>query len=152
MGEEGLSKMAADLLSIPPLVFRIVRKKVVKTTLVDSDVDLKYPHHEILRLLDQQSPLHVAQIGEQLQISKAQMTQLIDRLEELELVVRLADAEDRRSININLTEKGKEFVKEQEVNIINAVRENMSNLDEAELASLCSSLRNVRDTLLKLDQ
>lgn len=152
MGDEILSKVAIDLLSIPPLVFRIIRKKLIKTTLADSDVDIKYPHFEILRLLDQAGTLHVAEIGDQLEIAKAQMTHLIDRLVELELVDRVTDTTDRRIINISLTEKGKQLTKAHGMCIINAVRENMSSLDENELESLCNSLRNVRDSLLKLDQ
>lgn len=151
MGDEILSKIAADMLSVPALVFRVVRKKLIKTTLEDINLDIKFPHFEILRLLNEAGTMHVAQIGEKLVIAKAQMTHLIDRLVEFELVTREIDTADRRTINITLTEKGKDLVEEHGVNTLNAVREKMACLSEDELEELCRSLRNVRDTLLKLE-
>jgi DNA-binding MarR family transcriptional regulator len=151
MNDEILSGVAADLLSLPPLVFRIIRKKIIKTTLADLDVDIKFTHYEVLRLLDQEGTLHIARIGEQLALAKAQMTRLIDHLVELGLVEREPDAADRRTLNIALTGAGRCFVRQHEETIVNAVRDNMSSLEPAELESLCLALRNVRDALFKLE-
>jgi hypothetical protein len=49
--EEILEKVAIDLLSIPPLIFREIRRKLIKTTLADIDVDITPLHFEILRLI-----------------------------------------------------------------------------------------------------
>jgi len=143
-------KVAVDLLSIPPLVFRIIRRKLIATTLADIDVDIKFPHFEIMTVLKEEGTLHVAEIGERLQIAKAQMTHLIDKLVELEMVDRNIDTNDRRTINITLTEKGAVFMKSHENSIISAVREYISCLEEDELEALSLSLRTLRDTLLKL--
>lgn len=150
MGEDIIDTIAFDMLSIPPLVFRIVRKKLINTTLADSEVDIKFPHFEILRLLNREGVLHVAQIGERLEIAKAQMTHLIDRLVELDFVGREIDSTDRRTINVALTDKGRCFVKEQDILVVNTVREKMSYLEEKELEEFSKSLRNVRDILVKL--
>ncbi len=151
MTDENLGKIAADLLSIPPLIFRVVRKKLIKTSLADLDVDVKFTHLEVLRLLDQEGTLHIARIGEQLAIAKAQMTRLIDHLVALELVQREPDAADRRTLNVGLTAAGRRFIRAHEETIVNAVRENMSSLRPGELESLCAALRNVRDTLARLE-
>jgi DNA-binding MarR family transcriptional regulator len=143
-------KVAVDLLSIPPLVFRIIRRKLIMTTLADINIDIKFPHFEIMTVLKEEGTLHVAEIGEKLQIAKAQMTHLIDKLVELELVDRNIDVNDRRTINIALTEKGASFMKLHENNIVNAVREYISILEDEELEALCHSLRTLRDILLKL--
>ena len=143
-------KVAVDLLSIPPLIFRIIRRKLILTTLADIDVDIKFPHFEIMTVLKEEGTLHVAEIGEKLQIAKAQMTHLIDKLVELEMVDRNIDKNDRRTINIALNEKGSAFMKTHEKNVINAVREHISFLEEDELEALSLSLRTLRDTLLKL--
>jgi DNA-binding MarR family transcriptional regulator len=144
-------RVAADLLSIPPLVFRIIRRKLILTTLADIDVDIKFIHYEIMTVLKEEGTLHVAEIGEKLQIAKAQMTHLIDKLVELGLVERDVDTNDRRTINITLTEKGTAFMKAHENNIINAVREYISFLKDDELEALSQSLRTLRDTLLKFE-
>ena len=143
-------KVAVDLLSIPPLVFRIIRRKLINTTLADIDVDIKLPHFEIMTVLKEEGTLHVAEIGERLQIAKAQMTHLIDKLVDINMVARNMDTADRRTINITLTDKGKAFLEVHENNIVNAVREHLADLKEEDLESLSLSLRNLRDTLLKL--
>lgn len=143
-------KVAVDLLSIPPLIFRMVRRKLISTTLADISADIRLPHFEIMTVLKEEGTLHVAEIGERLQIAKAQMTHLIDKLVELRLVDRNIDNSDRRTINIALTKKGTSFMKMHENQITNAVREYLSILEDDELEALSLSLRTLRDILQKL--
>jgi DNA-binding MarR family transcriptional regulator len=150
MRGEILGRVAADLLSVPPLIFRLVRRKLTMATLADTDVDIKLLHFEIMRVLQEEGTLHPAKIGERLLIAKAQMTHLIDKLVELDFVTREMDSIDRRTINLTLTEKGKKVLEEQDNLVINAVRDNMSSLSDDELEALSDSLRNLRDALFKL--
>ncbi|MCX7912681.1 MAG: MarR family transcriptional regulator [Dehalococcoidales bacterium] len=149
MRREILGKIAFDLLSVPPLIFRLIRRKLV-TTLADTDVDIKLLHFEIMHFLKEKGTQHPAEIGDKLLIAKAQMTYLIDKLVELGLVQREIDPNDRRTLNISLTEKGRKFLDEQDNLVINAVRENMAILTDKELETLYDSLRNLRDILFKL--
>ena len=150
MGSDISGRVAVDLLSIPSLVFRIVRRKFIMTTLADIEEDIRFPHFEIMTVLKYEGTLHVAEIGEKLQIAKAQMTHLIDKLVELDMVERNIDTTDRRTINVTLTDRGKTFLELHENNITNAVREYISCLEDEELEALSQSLRTLRDTLLKL--
>jgi DNA-binding MarR family transcriptional regulator len=150
MREETLERVAADLLSVPPLIFRLIRRRLAMATLADTDVDIKLLHFEIMKVLKEEGTLHPARIGEMLLIAKAQMTHLIDKLEKLGFVNREMDASDRRTINITLTDKGSKVLEEQDNLVINALRENVAALTEAELETLSSSLRNLRDILFKL--
>jgi len=150
MRGEILGRVAIDLLSVPPLIFRLIRRKLVMTTLADTDVDIKLLHFEIMRVLQEEGTLHPAKIGERLLIAKAQMTYLIDKLVEKDFVIREMDPTDRRTLNITLTEKGKKVLEEQDNLVINAVRDNMSSLSDVELEALSHSLRTLRDTLFKL--
>jgi MarR family 2-MHQ and catechol resistance regulon transcriptional repressor len=150
MRGEILGRVAIDLLSVPPLIFRLIRRKLVMTTLADTDVDIKLLHFEIMRVLQEEGTLHPAKIGERLLIAKAQMTHLIDKLVERDFVKREMDSTDRRTLNITLTEKGKKVLEEQDNLVINAVRDNMSALSDVELEALSHSLRTLRDTLFKL--
>ena len=145
-----LSDIAVDLLSVPPLIFRIIRKKLINVTLADIEVDIKFPHFEIMMVLKEEGTLHPAEIGEKLLIAKAQMTHLIDKLVELGMVEREMDPADRRTLNIALTGKGKKFLENHENNILNAVREYISCLGDDEIAALSHSLRTLRDMLIKL--
>jgi DNA-binding MarR family transcriptional regulator len=150
MRSEVMERVALDLLSVPPLIFRLLRRTLIKTTLADIAADVKPIHFEIMHVLKEEGKLHVAEIGERLQVAKAQMTHLIDKLVELDLVERKTDAADRRILNIDLTKKGKNLLEEHETAMLNAVRDYMSSLSEKEMVTFSSSLRNLRDTLLKL--
>jgi DNA-binding MarR family transcriptional regulator len=150
MHSEILGKVAVDLISVPPLIFRLLRSKLIKTTLADIDADIKLPHFEIMQVLKEEGTLHVAEIGHKLQIAKAQMTYLIDKLVELDYVERQMDAADRRTLNIALTDKGRGLLEEHETCLINAVQGIMSSLTEEELETLSASLRNLKNSLLKI--
>ena len=152
MGSDIPGRVAVDLLSIPPLVFRIIRRKLINTTLADIDMDIRFPHIEIMSVLKEEGTLHPAEIGERLQIAKAQMTHLVDKLVELVLVERNVGAVDRRTINITLTDKGRSFMEQHENIVFNAVGEYISDLEESELETLSTSLRNLRDILFKLQK
>jgi DNA-binding MarR family transcriptional regulator len=150
MPDDILSRVAVDLLSVPPLIFRFLRRKLIKTALDDLAADIRMPHFEIMVVLKEEGTLHVAQIGEKLQIAKAQMTHLIDKLVALDLVRREMGEADRRTLNIALTEKGQALLEEHQTCMVNAVRENMASLSLGELEALSDSLRTLRDTLFKM--
>jgi len=151
MNHDTQRKIALDLLSVPSLVFRMIRRKVVNTTFVDTNVDIKMLHFEIMHVLKDEGTLHPAKIGEKLLVAKAQMTRLIDKLVELDFVKREMGSDDRRTLNITLTDKGRRVLEEQDNLVINAMQENMSSLTGKELEDLSKSLRKLRDILFKLE-
>jgi DNA-binding MarR family transcriptional regulator len=151
MNNDILERVAEDLLSIPPIIFRIVRNKLVRITLTDIGADITQHQFEIIRLLMEEGNLHVAEIGQRLQIAKAQMTQLIDRLVCLNIVERKADINDRRATIIALTRQGIALLEEHKNIVKRAASETMSSLTENELESLSESLRKIQDILVKLE-
>ncbi len=150
MRSDILDKIVADLLSVPPLIFRGVRRKLLKMALVDTKVDISPPHFEIMKLLDEAGTLHTCEIGERLLIARAQMTHLIDKLVDLGIVERRMDTADRRMINIVLTSKGRAIVDERDSTVKRATKETLSCLTDEELEDLSDSLRKIRDILSKL--
>ena len=144
-------RVAMDLLSVPSLVFRMVRRRVVMMTLGDANLDIKLLHFEIMRVLKDEGTMHPAKIGGKLLVAKAQMTHLIDRLVEWGFVKREMGSDDRRTINITLTEKGRKVLEEQDNLVISAMQENMSALTDDDLEDLSKSLRKLRDILIKLE-
>jgi len=150
MQRDALERVAVDLLSIPPLIFRGIRRKLIKTALADIDVDITPLHFEIMTLLEEAGTLHVAEIGERLQIARAQMTHLIDKLVDLNIVERKMDIADRRIINITLTARGRVFLEEDKSRLISTTIETMCQLTDEELKDLANTLRKLRDILGKL--
>jgi len=143
-------KISEELLSTPPLIFRLIRKKIAKTAINNLDFNITPLQLEIMMVLEEDGTLHVSEIGERLQIARAQMTKLIDKLVCLNLIERQDDLLDRRSINIKLTDQGKLLLKEQKSMITRAANEIISSLSHEDLERLSVSIRNLRDILLKL--
>lgn len=151
MDPEIMGKLAEDLLSITPKVFRLIRNKLVRTTLTDIGVEITPLQFEIIRLLLEEGNLHAAEIGNRLEIAKAQMTKLIDGLVELNIIERIPDISDRRITKLALTKSGIALLKEHRDIVDNAVKETMSVLSDEELRELNNSLVRVRDILAKLE-
>lgn len=151
MDNSMLERVTKDLLSIPPVIFRIVRNKFVRTALTDIGVDITPHHFEIIRLLMEEGTMHAAGIGDRLEIARAQVTQLIDRLVDLGIVDRQLDKTDRRMINISLTPQGNSLLEEHKHIVEEAIKEKMSFLSERELEELSDSLRKLWDILGKLE-
>jgi len=150
MQRDILERVAVDLLSIPPRIFRGIRRKLIKTALANIDMDVTPLHFEIMALLKEAGTLHVAEIGERLQIARAQMTHLIDKLVDLNIVERKMDIADRRTINITLTGQGRVFLEEHKDRLMSITIETMSRLTDEELEDLSNTLRKLRDILSKL--
>jgi len=151
MKDEILYKVALDLFSIPPLIFRGTRKKVVKAALADMEANISHLNFEIIKLLKEEGTLHVAEIGQRLHIAKAQMTKLIDRLVDLNIVIREADTCDRRTVNISLSDYGRQIMEENRQRIINDIREAIANLSDDDIESLSDSLRKLKEISSKLN-
>jgi DNA-binding MarR family transcriptional regulator len=146
-----LDGVVKDLLSIPPFIRRSIQRKLFRTALARTGEDISLPHFEIMKTLEITGTLHIAEIGERLQIPKPQMTHLIDKLVSLEIVSRQTDTADRRIINITLTDKGRTIMDEQDRLIKGSIREKLSCLTDEELQELSVSLRKLRDILSKLE-
>lgn len=151
MRDEILDSIAEDLFTVPPLIGRSIRRKLVRTAMAHIREDISPPHFEIMRTLQEAGMLHVTEIGERLQIPKPQMTHLIDKLVALEMVKRQPDERDRRIINITLTSKSKSLLRKHTRMIENAMKETLSSLTDKELQDLSTSLKKLRQILLKLE-
>ena len=145
-----LNRVAEELFSILPLIGRSIRRKLLKTALTSFNKDIAPPHFEIMKLLQEAGTLHIAEIAERLQIAGPQMTHLIDKLVDLDIVERQTGTADRRTINITLTSKGKTTLEEHNSRLRNAIRKTLSRLTGEELEDLSASLRKLQDIFLKL--
>ncbi len=151
MQKDIVSRMVDDLLSVPPLIFRGIRRKMLKTALISGAADISPLHFEIMLLLrKEKGTLKITEIGERLLIARAQMTHLIDRLAEAEMVERQADSADRRVTNIVLTAKGNAFLEEHGGNIRKATKDILSGLTDKERDDLSASLARLREILSRL--
>ena len=150
MGIDIIESVAEDLLCIPPLIGRSIRRKLFKTALANMHEDMSPPHFEIVKTLEEAGTLHITEIGERLQIPGPQLTRLMDRLVGLGIIERQTDPADRRTINVRLTGRGRSVLQEHDRLMRDAIKTTLSCLTNEELTELSVSLRKLRDIFSKL--
>ncbi len=87
------------------------------------------------------------QLAESLMLSGAGMTSRLDRLEQMHLVARLPEPNDRRSLKIQLTQKGVKLIDEVIPKIVEAQWQLVSSFGSADTATLINLLRRLTETL-----
>lgn len=102
-------------------------------------------HYNVLRILNGAGePISQAEIGRQMLSSRANVTKLIDLLEERKFVKRLP-CEDRRVNLVELTDEGAKFVEETAADVIGFANEEMKRLTREEQKTLFSLMGKLLD-------
>ena len=73
------------------------------------------------------------------------MTRLLDRMEEADLVVRAREGEDRRMVQTRITAKGRRLLDDLEAPVMALHKRQMARLTDAQLRSLSDLLTLVRE-------
>lgn len=149
MGNEVRDSLVEDMLSIPPLCHKITRRRLLKAT-ASISVDITLPLLMIMRVMDEEGTLHIAEIGERLQIPRPQMTHMIDKLVKMGIASRQDDPTDRRTINVVFTRNGKKVFEELHQAIKSSIKADLSDFTGEELQDLSLSLRKLRTLLSKM--
>lgn len=105
-------------------VLMISMNKFKKKVRCDYDIGLFKTHYGIIYLLDKFPVMTMSDFSDRLGLPKPRVTLIIDKLVKEDIVKREFDENDRRIINIAITENGKhilEIMKKQKI-------ENMKNM------------------------
>lgn len=89
-------------------------------------------------------------LGKCLDMKKGSLTTLIDSLEEMGLVHRKPDAQDRRKVLLSLTRDGEDYFKEKQEEFKKTILSVFNSLDEEEIKEFSSSMKAVTDILRKI--
>ncbi len=149
MQEKEFERMVDNILIYYPLLYRKIKSSI------NEEKCLKYGksdgYYQILGMLMFWGPLPISKVGRQLCISKPNMTPLIDKLVNDEMVKRLRSQKDRRVVNIEITEHGRKFMMEARKVVEGNIKGNLSSLNEEELKILNESLENIKRLALKIN-
>jgi len=96
--------------------------------------------------------INPSSLAEKVGVTRATMTGLLDGLEQKGLVKRLAYPEDRRKVNIRLTETGRQVLDEMLPDYYSRVAKLMINLTENERQNLVSLLGKVNQGISSMFQ
>lgn len=146
MDEESLNKMVDELY----LFFPLFRKTLFKHKRRVKHGPMPRSYYHVLGVLKKYGDLPMSEIGRLVHISKSNMTSLIDKLVEDGLVERLPDKNDRRVINISLTDKGKDHLSNWRKYSNDEIKNKLSVLTDEDKEKLYESIENIQEILHKI--
>lgn len=146
MNDTKLEDIIQNFVTIMPLF----QKKLIKRDCHFSNDQFNHSHFQIMVVLQEQGMLPISEIAKKLIISTPNMTKLLNKLIEEEMVERIPNKKDRRIINIDLTEKGHNYLNGRLKQIQNSFKERLSTLSDDQLNKLGASLENLKDVLMEI--
>lgn len=119
---------------------RSMNNKFIKSILKDLEINISHQHYTILKLLEENNKLYITEFVDILNITKPQMTSLLDKLISLGYIERTNDISDRRKIYISATKVGEVTTSKINKSIESEVNEHLINLTQKELETLKNGL------------
>jgi len=145
--QKKLEDIADGFMDTFPAFFRRVSRGVAHPSARKFD-----PSRFVLKAVHIHGPVRMSVIGSHMGISRPYMTALVDKLIEDGLVERVPDPDDRRVVNVRITDAGKEEIKDFTESARKAVIKNLSSLDSEDISTLSELMRKFRDIVSKWDR
>lgn len=101
------TKVVADIIDNLRRVFQVVNEQSKKA---ERETGLTGPQLWAIKMISEAAPIKVSELARRMYLHPATVVGILDRLEGRELASRTRSLEDRRVVEINLTNKGKELV------------------------------------------
>ncbi len=109
-----------------------------------SELNLTSVQAMILGFLDAEDQITSSELGKRAELDSATLTGILDRLETAGFTERKGNPDDRRSIRIHLTKKGREIAREASRVIAEANKEFLQVLSEEQKRNLHSIISTLR--------
>jgi DNA-binding MarR family transcriptional regulator len=141
------SAIADDILRA---IRRILRKTAEHSRQLASDGDLSVPQLLCLRCVadaPRKYPATVAGVADSVQLSKATVSRIFDRLEQAGLVSRTRSASDRRKVFVSLTALGRKKVRQLPPLLHEEFLAKLRRLNQSEQRKLLSALEQIVDMM-----
>jgi DNA-binding MarR family transcriptional regulator len=130
-------------------IMLVIHTKILKMDLSGCPDSPTRLHMAVMGELTQTS-MTMSELAKALMMTKPQLTHLVEQLVTAELVERQPDANDRRVINLALTEKGRILGKDMKQRAKENTKKILSTLTPEELSQMASALEILRNTVGKL--
>jgi len=127
-----------------------LHSKIFNPNEIMKNISIPPSHFKTIMYLKHKGSSSISETGKHLAISKPNMTPIIDKLIDENMINRYNDPNDRRIIRIELTDKAHKFLKNQEEIIKSNLAKKISSLDEKDLESLNDNIKNITQIILKV--
>lgn len=143
MDEIKLESIIQNFISVIPLF----KKKLLHDNCKFNKGSLNHSHFQILSVLKKEGKLPISEVSKKLVISMPNMTKLLNKLIDEELIERTPGEKDRRIINISLTDKGNIFLEDIFLEIQSSLKNKLSSLPDDKLDKFNDSLLTLKEVL-----
>ncbi len=109
--------------------------------------DLTLPQFHALNEVMRCDCMAIKELAEALQVSPPSASAMVDRLVDMDLVLREHDTTDRRVVNVRLSERGREAVETLRRDFLEAVSELLERLGPAYAKQWCEVYQRIRELL-----
>ena len=132
------------------LLLHFLRQGLIKHlehALADQDLGLNFTQYRVLKMLSNAPHISASELARRLEHDAGALTRLLDKMQERGFLRRHACAEDRRTVEISLADRGRALSRP-----LRAISEQLtafalSDLADDEKTTLMALLRRVRTTL-----
>ncbi|WP_010288191.1 MarR family winged helix-turn-helix transcriptional regulator [Kurthia massiliensis] len=105
-----------------------------------SNYTITPPQFIALQWLDELGDMTIGELSNKMYLAFSTTTDLVDRMEQNDLVVRERDTRDRRVVRVHLLEKGEQIITEVVVKRQRYLKDVVKDFDEAEIEVLAKLL------------
>lgn len=134
-----------DTATLTQLIIEFYEKLSSWEHCVVRDKGLTLPQVHALEILGTHKELRMKELAQRMGVTTGTLTVLADRLEKAEMIRRRPHTKDRRSIIVELTDKGLEVYHEHDALHLQLTEEITSKLSDIELESLSSILEKMNN-------
>jgi DNA-binding MarR family transcriptional regulator len=139
-----------EILNSICLLHLIFKKNGFKYENFDENTRLTFNHYLTLKILENGEMLAMSEIRNLIGINKKNMTYLTDKLVQNGSIKRVSDMNDRRVINIVITDKGKEYLSEWQKIKTKEIIKIFSSFDDEELKKFYYSIETIKNLFSKI--
>ncbi len=144
MKEKGISNNIASIEKHLRKVDYIIR---LKGREILNDFNITIPQFSALQILIYNGELTIGELSQKMALACSTITDLVDRMEKNQLVVRKKDEKDKRVVRIEVLPKGHDIVKKVLEKRVKFLDSKMVDLTEEEKVSLSKGLESLYNAM-----
>lgn len=122
---------------------RVIRAVDLRSKQLSKDVGITGPQLLVLQNIQRQPGIMVKEIADNINLSPATITNILDRLEARELANRIRSTEDKRKVGVYLSEKGQQAVESAPRPLQDHFVERFSQLAEWEQSQMIATMQRI---------
>ena len=122
---------------------RVIRATDLHSKYLAKTTGLTAPQILVLQTVREKEAISIGEVATEISLSQATVTSILDRLEKRELVFRERSEQDKRKVNVYLTNNGIEVLKQAPMPLQDQFTRQFSDLQEWEQTMIVASLQRI---------